>query len=300
MNILVTGTGLISSSLCKILKENGYSVRLLSRNLKKGAEFPVYRWNPEKGEIDPQALNGVTTIIHLAGAGIGDQRWTVQRRQNIIDSRVNTAKLLFQEVKRLGIPLKSFISSSATGYYGAVTSSHVFREDDLPSDDFLGTTCRLWEEAADRFADAGVRVVKIRTGIVLSGEGGALPKMTASLKFGICPVPGSGKQWLPWIHLEDLCGIYVRALEDDSFSGAFNAVAPGPVTMKEFMKEAAHAMKRPFLPFPVPSFVLKAVLGEMASLLLEGSRVSAEKIQETGYEFRFSDLPAALKEITLV
>jgi len=270
---------------------------MLSRNIKKGSKFPVYFWNPEKREIDPNAFSGISTIIHLAGAGIGDARWTKRRKQVIIDSRVNTALMLLDEVKRQGIALETFISSSATGFYGAITSDRLYTEKDPPSNDFLGTTCRLWEEAADRFTETGARVVKIRTGIVLSPEGGALPKMTAPLKFGIAPVLGSGKQWLPWIHLVDLCNLYLKAVEDESLSGAFNAVAPEPVTMKTFMREAAKAMNRPFLPIPIPCFLLKTALGEMASLLLEGSRVSPEKIQGKGFEFRFPTLSLALKDI---
>jgi uncharacterized protein (TIGR01777 family) len=297
-NVLVTGgAGMIGRHLCRKLEEKGYMVSILSRNKYNKARYPAVLWNPETGNIDPEALSGVSAIIHLAGAGISDQRWTDRRKKIIIDSRVHTAALLLREVKRLGITLESFISSSATGYYGAITSDHVFTEADPPADDFPGTTCRLWEEAADRFTETGARIVKIRTGIVLSTHGGALPKMTAPLKFGICPVLGSGKQWLPWVHLDDLCNLFVRAVEDDSFAGAYNGVAPEPVSMKTFMKEAAKAMNRPFLPLPVPSFLLKPVLGEMASLLLEGSRVSSLKLQEKGFEFRFPALRGALNDI---
>jgi uncharacterized protein len=296
--ILITGgTGLIGRHLCRRLDEKGYIVALLSRNKISGSRYPVFLWNPQTGEADPVAFKGISGIIHLAGAGIGDQRWSERRKKEIIDSRVNSAMALLKEVKQQGIALKTFISSSATGYYGAVTSGRIFTEEDKPSDDFLGTTCRLWEEAADRFSEAGARVVKIRTGIVLSREGGALPKMILPVKFGISTVPGNGKQWLPWIHLQDLCDLYVKVLEDNSLSGAYNAVAPEPVSMKEFMKEAAKALKRPFLPFPVPAFILKTMLGEMASLLTEGSRVSSEKIRKAGFEFRFPLLKETLHHV---
>jgi hypothetical protein len=297
-NILIIGaTGLIGRRLVQILREKGYQISLLSRTMPKKSEYPVFLWNLESDTLDPEAFSGISSIIHLAGAGIGDTRWTKRRKKEIIDSRVNTASLLLNEVKRQGIPLKTFVSSSATGWYGAITSDKVFAEEDPPATDFLGTTCRLWEEAADRFAETGARVVKIRTGIVLSKDGGVLPKMTAPLKFGICPFLGNGRQWLPWIHLEDLCNLYVRALEDDAFNGAYNGVAPEPVSMKVFMKEAAKAMKRPFLTVPVPSFLLKTILGEMASLLLEGSQVSSLKILKRGFEFRFPTLHEALTDI---
>jgi uncharacterized protein len=297
-NILITGgTGLIGQRLAQKLREKGYQISLLSRYLPKKSEYPVFLWNPENGTIDPEAFTGISTIIHLAGAGIGDSRWSASRKEVIISSRTNTARLLHDQVKRRGIPLKTFLSSSATGYYGTVTTDRIFSEEDPPAVDFTGTTCRLWEEAADQFAETGARVIKIRTGIVLSREGGALPKMALPVKFGISPVFGNGKQWLPWIHIDDLCNLYVKSLEDETISGAFNGAAPESVTSREFMRKTAAALGKPFIPLTIPAFFLKIAFGEMASLLLEGSRISSEKIVNAGFIFRFPDLKTAFHDI---
>jgi uncharacterized protein len=296
--ILITGGfGLTGRPLTSLLVGKGYRVALLSRHRINDLQEPVFHWNPDRKTLDREALQDVEGIIHLAGAGIGDKRWSPKRKKEIISSRVDTALFLLEEVRKAGIPLKTFISSSATGYYGAITTPRTYKEDDFPAGDFLGQTCSLWEEAADRFTETGARVVKIRTGIVLSGEGGALPKMTAPVRLAISPVLGNGKQWMPWIHLNDLCDLYVKALEDPSMEGAYNGVAPQAVTNREFMREAANAMGKPFIPLCIPPFPLKWILGEMSSILLEGSRVSCGKVLQAGFEFRFPKLKDALDDI---
>jgi uncharacterized protein (TIGR01777 family) len=201
------------------------------------------------------------------------------------------------EVGKLNKKPELFISASATGFYGALTCEKIFTENDPPADDFLGSVCRQWEAEADRFEEMGIRSVSIRTGIVLARQGGALPKMMAPVKYGISPVFGTGRQYLPWIHLEDLCNLYISSIEDGTFRGAYNAVAPESVTNKGFMQKLSGALRKPFLPLYIPSFILKSVMGEMAVILLKGSRVSNDRIRQTGFEFLFSTLDKALEDI---
>ena len=211
--ILITGgTGLVGIHLCRKLKEKGYNISILSRANKQDTEIPTYVWDIDNKEIEKEAIETADYVIHLAGANIGDKRWTTKRRQLIIDSRVKTGELIFDKTKESKIKLKAFISASAIGYYGTITSDKIFCETDLPSNDFLGETCRQWEQSADRFEELGIRTVKIRTGVALTKQGGALAKMITPVKMGIGSAIGNGKQYLPWIHIDDLCGIYIKAI----------------------------------------------------------------------------------------
>jgi uncharacterized protein len=290
------GTGLIGKHLSEKLAGKGYRVALLSRENVPGSVYPVYLWDPGNGEIDTSLTDEVDFIIHLAGANIGEKRWNEGRRKVIIDSRVKTAELLFMTFSG-SRKLKAFVSASATGYYGAVTSDRIFQEDDRNADDFLGQTCLKWEEAADRFLTSGIRTVKIRTGIVLAADGGALTKMALPVRMGLGSAIGRGDQYIPWIHIDDLCNIYVRALEEKGMNGAYNAVAPCDYTSKTFTEALAKTLKKP-LWFPnIPSFIIKALFGEMSDILLKGSRVSPGKIIASGYRFGFPDLESALSEI---
>ena len=192
--VLITGgTGLISSHLSKKLMENGFNVALLSRKRNSHGTIPVYTWDPDKNIIDPEAISGADYIIHLAGEGIGDKRWTGRRSELIIDSRVKSGELIFNKVQESGKNLKAFISASGIGYYGTITSEKIFNETDLPSNDFLGEVCRKWEEMADRFKESGIRTVKLRTGVVLADKGGALDRMKTVVKMGIGSPFGSGR-----------------------------------------------------------------------------------------------------------
>ncbi len=286
------GSGLIGKRLSFLLRSKGYEVSILSRTHKNESEYLTYVWNIEKGTIDQAAFDQVEHIIHLSGSGIADKRWTEKRKQDIINSRVASTQLLLQNVKDLQIPLKTFISSSAIGYYGAVTSETIFDETSNPADDFLGKVCELWEQSAFQFAKENIRTVAIRTGIVLSKTGGALAKMKTPV---ISPL-GSGKQYMPWIHIDDLCNIYIKVIEDEKMSGVYNGVAPEHQTNTSFSKILAKAVKRPFLPIGVPAFLLKMIFGEMAAILLEGSRVSSQKIQDTEFSFQFPNLSSALSD----
>lgn len=295
--IITGGTGLIGKHLSGKLKEKGYNVSLLSSKSKQDNDIPVYFWNPEKNEIDRKAISSADYIIHLAGAGIGDKRWTRKRRQVISDSRIKTCELIFNSVQETGTKLKAFISASAIGYYGTITSDKVFTETDHPANDFLGEICRKWEQAADRFYESGIRTVKIRTGVVLTTEGGALARMIPAVRSGFGSALGSGRQYLPWIHVEDLCNIYIKAIEDTSLSGAYNAVAPEHITNEAFMRTLAKVLKKPFFFPDIPAITMKLLFGKMSGILLKGSRVSSDKIISAGYAFQFPNLENALKNL---
>lgn len=288
--VLITGgTGLVGSRLTEILIHKKHSVHILTRKPEKKNEF---KWDIKNNFIDDAAFNGVDYVIHLAGAGIADERWTDERKKIIIDSRVETANLLFKKVKELNIQLKGFISASGSGYYGAVTSDKIFVENDKAGKDFLGEVCVKWETAALQFKKKDIPVTILRTAIVLSETGGALEKMRTPI---ISPL-GSGNQYLPWIHIDDLCGMYICAIEHN-LEGIYNAVAPEHHTSKSFSKALAKAVNRPFVSFGVPSFGLKLLFGDMAKILLEGSRLSAKKIENEGYHFQFNTLKNALANL---
>ncbi|QMU65702.1 MAG: TIGR01777 family protein [Flavobacteriaceae bacterium] len=291
VKVLITGgSGLIGKQLLFLLKQKGYEVCILTRTPKSDSE---YKWDINEQFIDENAFHKLDYIIHLAGAGIADKRWTEKRKQEIIDSRIKSTELLLQKVKQSKLPLKGFISASAIGYYGAITSKHIFKETDSPANDFIGKVCVLWEQAVLKFNSEHIRTVIFRTGIVLSKNGGVLAKMKTSV---ISPI-GSGKQYVPWIHIDDLCHMYIRAIEDIHMSGIFNAVAPEHQTSSSFSKILAQTGKRPFIAFGVPAILLQLIFGKLAILLLEGSRISSEKITLTGFRFKFPQLKDALKNL---
>ncbi len=292
------GTGLIGSHLCKKLVESGYDVAVLSRTGNRIIpDVRVYNWQPDKNEIEQEAIETADYIINLSGANIGEKRWSVLRKKMILDSRVETTKLIYRKVKEYKKDLKAYVSASATGYYGSLTTNEIYKENSPPANDFLGNTCRLWEQSADRFSELGIRTVKIRTGVVLTHKGGALSKMILPVKLGIGSAIGSGNQYMPWIHIDDLCNIYIKSIEDNDMLGAYNAVSPDHKTNEEFTMILSRILKRPFWFPKVPAFVMKILFGEMSELLLEGSRVSAEKIKSAGYKFIFPNLESALGDI---
>jgi len=289
--VLITGaSGYISGHLQQKLKTQGYRVRTLTTNILNSNVEDCFYWNPENQDINRKAFDSVDYIIHLAGANIGAARWTKRRKQEILDSRVNATRFLFDKVLLYKVPLKAFISASATGYYGTVTSDTIFDEEAPAAHDFLGNVCFQWENAAARFQELGIRTVKIRTGVVLSNDAPALKKMLLPIKMGIGSSLGSGKQYIPWIHIDDLCEIYLKAIEDNTFTGPFNAVAPQHITNKEMMKTLSKILKKPFWFPAVPAFVLRILFGEMADILLKGSRVQPKKLLEKGFEYHFPEV----------
>jgi len=294
--LIAGGSGLIGRHLSRRLQEHGYEVAILSRSKQNSDHALSYFWNPDQDEIQKEAVNSCDYIINLAGANIGARRWTSKRRQEILESRINPAKLIFNNLGN-NHKLSVYITASAIGYYGAITSSDIFQESDTPANDFLGQTCKEWEEAADVFARAGIRTVKIRTGIVLSKEGGALAKLNIPIRLGFGSAIGHGKQYMPWIHMDDLCNLYIQAITANEMAGPYNAVAPEHITNKDFTRKAAHALQRPFW-FPnIPAFVLKLGFGQLSSMLLSGSRVSSEKLLAAGYSFQFPDIDSAFENL---
>lgn len=294
--IVITGaTGLIGSHLSPLLELEGYDLVHLTRDRKKGERAKSFVWDPAGSYADSDAFHPGDIIIHMAGANIGSGRWTDKRKDEIIASRVNSAALLFAKTAGAGIIPSAFITASATGYYGAVTRQEIFTESDPPAADFLGETCRRWEEAAQPFVEKGVRVVKIRTSVVLAASGSALTKMKMPAAAGLIVRPGPGNQYFPWIHIDDLCAVYLTAVRDGGMSGAYNATAPDHVTLDGVMKEIARQKHLPvFLPH-IPVWLMRAVLGEMSVMLTTGSRVSSDRLTNSGFTFRYPDIASALR-----
>ena len=296
--VLITGgNGLIGKQLSRMLLERGYDVSIVSRTRKPVNGCKVYTWNTEKLSIEDEAIDTADYIIHLAGENIGSKRWTKKRKEEIINSRTLTAQLLFEKVKERKRDIRAYISASAAGYYGMVTSGKIFHESDSPSSDFTGVTCREWEEAGKMFQNAGIRTVFIRTGVVLAKESEALSKMALQVRMGFGSATGSGKQYFSWIHIDDLCRMYISAIENETIQGAYNATAPEYITNNGFMRKLSLLLRKPFW-FPnIPAFAMKILFGEMSGLLLRGSRISSEKIRSTGFEFLYPDVESALKNI---
>lgn len=297
--ILITGSsGLIGRSLANYFSSSEYEVRQLSRKKDYNKQH-YYFWDLNSGIIEESALIGVDHIIHLAGAGIAEKRWTVKRKREIIDSRVKSTELLFNEVSKMNVKPKTFISASAIGFYGAATTNKIFSEDDEPGDDFLGEVCKQWESYSQKFAELGIRNVQLRFGVVLSAEGGVLPKITFPIKLGIGSALGSGNQFVPWIHIEDVLKIIEASILNNKLLGPYNVVSPESKTYSEFVKAIAEKLKRPLFMFNIPSFALKLALGEMSQIILEGSKISSNKLIDSGYVFSFPTLDKALSNLLL-
>lgn len=295
--VLITGVhGVVAQQLSSLL-ENNYSLRYLTRNKTKSNEF---EWNIEKQSMDTSALDQVDHIIHLAGAGISDKRWTFERKKVILSSRIDSARLLLKKIIDRKQTISSFISGSASGYYGTKTTDKIYTESDPKGDDFLSDICYQWEMAADDFYSHGVakRVVKIRTGITLSkNKKGVLEIIKKTVKYYLGASLGTGKQYIPWIHLQDLCSIFKYALVNENLQGTFNAVAPSYITNKELTRAIAKKLDKPlFLP-NIPGFLLQLLFGEVSCLLLEGSRISSEKIRNAGFVFSYPDLSSSLDSL---
>jgi uncharacterized protein (TIGR01777 family) len=294
--VLITGAnGLVAKELSKKL-EKEFSVRFLTRKKKNSNEF---EWDIKNQSIDETAFENVSHILHLAGANISEKRWTDERKKELISSRVDSAGLILKTLREKNIKLKSFISASGINYYGTKTTEKIFTEKDNPGNDFLSEVVVLWERAADDFKEQNVaeRVVKIRTAVVLSEKDGALKKMIPTIKMGIGSPLGTGKQYMPWIHIKDICSIYEFTLKKSELNGAFNATSSEHTTNENLTKKIAEVLKKPLFMPNVPSFVLKLLFGELASALLEGSRASSEKIQNAGFEFKFPYLKGALEDL---
>jgi len=292
--LIAGGAGLIGTRLSELLTEQGHSVRLLSRTPKTTGHF---FWDPAAGEIDSAALQGVDYVINLAGAGIADKRWTNARKEELVQSRVQSAALLSREFKRMAERPRAYISASAIGYYGNTWETLV-REDSPTADkSFMVDCCQQWEKAADQMTPLGIRTVKFRIGVVMAKEGGALAEIVNPLRFGLGAYFGDGQAWWSWIHREDVCRAFAWAIENQQAEGVFNLVAPSPVRGKVLVKAIAKAMRQPAIMVPAPSFVLRLIFGEMSAVILNSNRVSADKLISAGFVFKWPEVNAALSDI---
>ncbi len=292
--ILITGaSGLVGSRLTELLLQRGFVVSHLGRSQRLG-RVPSYVWDIEKGTMDVEAFTGVDCIINLAGAGVADQRWTPTRKKEILNSRIRSTALLYHLLRERNHAVNSFISASAIGYYGLETGNAWVNEEASPGNDFLAQVVKQWEDEAEKIRLLGVRVVKLRIGIVLSEKGGALKSIAAPIQFGFGASLGNGKQYMSWIHIDDLCATFINAAENDTMKGVYNAVGNQPITNGELTRAIAKVLKKPLWLPPVPGFVLKLILGEMADMVIYGSKVSSAKIKDTGFQFQFNELDGAL------
>ncbi|KAA9353687.1 TIGR01777 family oxidoreductase [Larkinella humicola] len=299
--ILITGgTGTIGRRLTQLLLQQGFQVSLLSRSAEKKAipNVTVYQWDIEKGHIDPQAILTADHIIHLAGTGIADERWTDQRKRQIIESRTKSTQLLANALRSGKHHVQSFVSSSAIGYYGGDTGDRPLTEISEGGSDFLAQVVRAWERSVDEVAALGIRTVKLRTGIVLTMEGGALPKLVQPIRLGAGAPLGSGHQYMSWIHMDDLCRMYCQAATDERWRGIYNAVAAKPVTNENFTRQIIDLLKKPHLLPRVPAFAIRLLFGEMAIVVLGGNYVLNKRVrEETTFEYLFPDLLPALRDL---
>ncbi|MBX2915426.1 MAG: TIGR01777 family oxidoreductase [Cyclobacteriaceae bacterium] len=297
--ILITGaSGLVGSHLTDMLQQQGYQVVHVGRT-KRAGKISTFVWDVNAGTFDVQALAGVDTIINLAGAGIADKRWSTSRKREILESRTKSVALLNKVLSTTSHQVTTFVSASAIGYYGFGFGDEVFTEDTKPGTDFLANVTKQWEEEMDKIQQLSIRVVKLRIGIVLSDKGGALTEMAKPVRMFAGSPLGSGKQNLSWIHIEDLGAMFLKAATDETLRGAYSAVSGNWVSNKEITKAIGKVLNRPVWPVHVPAFVLKLMLGEMANIVLQGSKVTADKIKQTGFEFKYTTLEAALKSLRL-
>ncbi len=297
MKVLLTGaSGLLGKAIKKRLEDEGHSVNILVRKINTASKND-YLWDIQQNYIDEKAFDGIDSIVHLAGSSIFT-RWTQENKAEIISSRVDSAALLKQYVAKAGLCLKSYVSASGINYYGSFTSDKILSENDgIIQNDFLSTVCDKWEQSADEFSEVSERVIKLRISPVFSKNGGSLEQLLKITNLNLASSLGSGNQWFPWIHINDLANLFVYAIENENIDGSYNAVADDIPTNKELMKKLARAKKKLFIPISVPSFLLKLALGEMSEMLLQGTRASNEKIKKEGFVFQFSSLDKAISDL---
>ena len=294
--LIAGGTGFVGKQLIPFLVEKGYSIHVLTRkpSANSSENIRFFQWDIESQYIDKKAFEGVEILINLTGANIGEKRWTEQRKKEIIDSRINSIDVLYQYISENKFNINTFISSSAVGFYGAVTTDKTFVETSESGNDFLASVSQKWEDATLKFNDLGIRTVILRKGVILGKEGGMVKKLSPLAKLGINVSLGSGKQYLPWIDIRDLVKLYNFILSNAQLNGIYNAVATEQMTMNDFSKALLKSFgKKSFLP-NAPAFVIRLLFGEMAVMLLEGSKVSNEKLKTTGFIFEFDTIGKSL------
>ncbi len=303
--VLITGgTGLVGTNLTRHLTEKGYQVIILSRTkrISKNPNISYSTWDVEKKIIDGEVIKKADHIIHLAGAGIMDKKWTNEYKKIIVESRTKSAQLLINAIKENENHIKTFVSASAIGWYGEdakpLIKKEGFVEADLAAKDFVGETCLLWEASTEASTDLGIRLVKLRTGIVLSNNGGEFKEFITPLKFGLAPILGNGKQIISWIHIDDLSRIYIEAIENNFLNGSYNSVAPLPLAQKDFILTLANQLKNKFFtPIYVPAFFLKFLYGKRSSEILKSTTVSNKKIRSAGLTFLYPTIEAAINDL---
>lgn len=299
-NVLITGgKGLVGSRLTEMLLQQNYQVSYLSRAKEEISQVKVYQWDIETGQIEQQAIEQADYIVHLAGAGVADKRWSKSRKQEILESRTKSAQLLLKTLQTSDHQVKSVISASAIGYYGYDTGETLITENSPAGDDFLADVVQAWEASVQQIAQSGIRVITLRIGIVLSEKGGALAKLLQTIKIGAGAPLGSGKQYFSWIHIDDVCRMFIKAIENEQMQGIYNAVAPQPVTNEALTKAIAQVLDKPLVLPNVPAFALRIAIGEMAAAVLGGSKVSNQKIAATGFQYNFPQLKHALEDLLL-
>ena len=305
--ILISGgSGLIGTAVTELLVKQRFNIIVLTRHKNKykdSQQVQYSLWDPSKSFIDESVFGRADHLIHLAGEGVADKRWTRKRKKQIIDSRVNTAAFLVACLKKYTNKVRTVVAASAIGWYGpdpAIPNPHPFQESAPSYDDFLGTTCSKWESALHEFELLNKRVVIFRTGIVLSKHGGAYPQFKKCVGPGITAILGSGQQVISWIHIQDLASLYLFGLMNSSMSGVFNAVAPMEVSNKQLILEIELNKNRKQIKLHVPEFVLKAALGELSIEVLKSCTVSSVKIINAGYNFQFPSIQDAVRNLEFV
>lgn len=301
--VLITGgTGMVGTSLTQLLLSKGYQVIILTR---KPQTSPIPNltyavWDIAKGTIDPLAFEKADTIVHLAGAGVADKRWSKKRKQEIVDSRVMSGALLVKYLTAHTHQVKTVVTASAIGWYGPDTAESLmngFTETDPVDGAFLGDTCKQWEDSVKPIETLGIRLVTLRIGIVLNKQGGALAEFIKPAKFGLATIFGTGNQMVSWIHYKDLCKMILFGIETNSIHGVYNAVSPDPTSNKDLIIAITKKLRGFYLPIPVPAFVLNIMLGEMSIEILKSAKVSSNKIQEADFKFDYPTLNSALHEL---
>ena len=296
-NILIAGgTGLVGNRLSQLLRDMGYTVFHLSRRENKEAEFPAYAWDINKQTLDLKAIEQADFIINLAGSGIAEKRWTAARKKDVIESRVQSALLLKQALNTTNHAAKAYISASAIGFYGD-SGDEIVSETSNKGTGFLAESTLAWENAIAEVAKTGIRTVALRIGIVMSPKGGALQKMLIPFMFRLGVYFGNGKQWYSWIHIDDLCRMFIWAIENEKAQGTYNAVAPTPLSNYDLTAAISEAKGGYYLLVPAPSFALRLGMGEMADAVLNSTHVSSQKIENEGFKFKFPEAVAAFKDL---
>ncbi|HEV8504309.1 MAG TPA: TIGR01777 family oxidoreductase [Chitinophagaceae bacterium] len=309
--VLITGgTGVIGSALKDELLSRNYDIIIMTRSPEKYSNTPrvnYAKWDTEKQTIDGDAITKADYIVHLAGEGVADKRWTAKRKKQIVESRINGGTLLVKALRENINNVRAVVSASGIGWYGSPaltvadgrgTEKNPFEETDPVAEDFLGTTCKEWEASIDPVISLGKRLVKFRTGPVLSKDSGAIKEFKRPLRFGIATILGNGKQIMSWIHIDDLVRLYSYAIEMERLNGIYNAVAPHPAANKKMILQLARTMRGKFyVPVFIPSFILKIVFGELSIEVLKSAAVSCKKIKGEGYHFLYPSLTAALHHV---